>query len=232
LLGAAGKGKLVLGAALALLAGGAAFAGMVLAPTIILSPAPGQTVETYQGKPTLKSDGRVGAAVLILTTQQIDAGGGPVFIAGVKNAGPSPIVFDTKNVTITTDAGTAKILTLEALQQAARREDSLTQQHGGDQIALARLPGSNYLTLDYSRRLADQRVRAEEAKMSESADRLPKALAAAEAIGFKPLNLEPGQTLFTPMALSPIPKSATRIQIVITLNDEPHSFAYTLARTH
>jgi hypothetical protein len=200
---------------------------------ITFTPAPGehQTVQTVRGHPATSSTLATSGVTLILTTEKIDGYAGPVFLLGAKSIAPSPTRIEAKQVSATSDAGPVDMLTFEELEAVARAQSSGMRQSGMGRAAMARLPGSPYVREDYNRTMADRRVSGAQAEMADAEELRREAGWAAETMGFKPLQLEPGQTVFGPVSFGRIPDKATRLDIAVEVNGETHHFVYGVAHT-
>lgn len=228
----------ILGAALAALAVASADA-----ETLTLTPQPNATQKlgVASGKPALQSEARASSVVLVLQTVTVDAKAAPIFLIGVHNGQAAPLPVAAKAVTAKADGDSLRVFTAEDLRKAAQDRLTIAESElrartnrpaasglgQSSKLGYVQSRGGEYL-VDTTPHAGSNKQLIADAQARIDAARI--ALKDADAAGFKPLTVAPGDNAWTPMTLAPLPKAAAALQVSLTLAGETHTFAYAVTR--
>jgi hypothetical protein len=220
-------------------------------------PGLGQSLSFAEGRGRILSEKATGAVVLALDRDKVGEDEYPQYYLGVLNGGPGTINITASNISVGTDAGPIRVLTVgdltlierEAVNKkitAARWRAfgaalgaagaSMGGNTGSFEATESTFGGMTTVQGTYTPpRDNSAAVRAYQNDISRAqgdgeraAESLPARYAHAEKYGFHPATIEPGKLAFSALPLDPFPKKATKLTVSVSVNGETHVFEYGL----
>jgi hypothetical protein len=214
-------------------------------------PGPGQSLSFAEGRGRILSEKATGAVVLALDRDKLGEDEYPQFFLGVSNGGPGAINLTASSISVSTDAGSVRVLTVGDLMLIAKAEvnenvaaarwraigaafgtatlgywtmDALgatPKGKTGNFVASESSQGGT-TTVEGSFSTRDQGA------AERAAETLPNRYSLAERNGFRPVTIEPGRNAYSPLPLDALPKKATNLTISVNVNGDTHVFQYAL----
>jgi hypothetical protein len=229
--------KLVMMVAVAAILAGSPAVGATL--KLRPEPAAGQMLRESAGRPAIQSELAATTAALVVQSATLDETGSASFLLALQNSGSEPIRLAAANLTVRAGDRKVRVYSVEDLKAAASDLKLLAQSHvdamdrpgvlGASPVRAGYvvLPGGRYLEDPNPPQGSKQQVIAEAKRRIAAAD---AALARADTLGFRPVDLAPGAGGWTGFTLAPLPKSASTLVITVALGADIHRFELAIDR--